>query len=160
MDLNGIRSRLARISATVVRSGDGDPVSVRMYNGLSRVDAVAALWADELLAASHAAHQPDPSRPLGFLRLFDTTTWPCMIRQNLWSHQRETSFALDFRGWTREEVLAYEADSAFGGCTGASERALIAGMGEKIAALEARAEEVWRTDEELMRFLATRGEPC
>jgi len=35
MGLNAIRSRLARIAATVAPSRADEPISVRMYNGLS-----------------------------------------------------------------------------------------------------------------------------
>jgi len=124
-----------------------------MYNGLSREDALARLWVDELLGASHASRAPDPQRPLDWLRIFDTTTHVVMIKQGKWDHRRETAFAHDFRAWTREEFLAFEKVSAFGGRVSDGERALLATMGAKIATLEERAEAVWRDDERLMRLI-------
>ena len=161
MDLKSIRNRLTRIAATVAPSREDEPISVRMYNaGLSRVDALAALWADEFLAASHASRAPDAERALGFLRIFDTTTWPVMIRQGHWSHLRETAFALNFAGWTREEVSLFAKLGDLGARFTDEEEAALEVLAPRIESLEATAEAVWANDEEQARFLSTRGEPC
>jgi hypothetical protein len=160
MDLKSIRNRLTRIAATVAPPREDEPISVRMYNGLSRVDALAALWADEFLAASHASRAPDAERALGFLRIFDTTTWPVMIRQGHWSHLRETAFALNFAGWTREEVSLFAKLGDLGARFTDEEEAALEVLAPRIESLEATAEAVWANDEEQARFLSTRGEPC
>jgi hypothetical protein len=153
MDLNGIRNRLARLAATVAVAHEEDSVSVKMYEGsLTRADALAQLWLEEKQDAARTGRAPDPQRALGFLRLFDSTTHVVMIKQGKWDHRRETAFAYDFRDWTREEFIAFEKVSAFGGRVTDAEAALLAGMGAKIATLEERAAAVWADDEERARF--------
>ena len=159
MDLKSIRNRLTRIAATVAPPREDEPISVRMYNGLSRVDALAALWVDELLAASLASRAPDAERALGFLRIFDTTTWPVMIRQGHWSHfLRKTAFALNFAGWTREEVSLFAKLGDLGARFTDEEEAALEVLAPRIESLEATAEAVWANDEEQARFLSSRGE--
>jgi hypothetical protein len=162
MDLNGIRSRLARIAATVAPPREGEPVSVRMYNGLSRADALASLWNDERRDAARTARQPDPQRVLDFLRLFDSVTHPCMIRQGHWSHTKPTSFAFDFAAWTLAEVCLFAKLGDIGGAgrLTTAELEMLGGMETKLETLGQRAEAIWASDEETMRFLTTRGEPC
>jgi hypothetical protein len=161
MDLKSIRNRLVRIAATVAPSREDEPISVRMYNaGLSREDALAALWVDELLAASHGRRAPDPQRPLDWLRIFDCTTWPLMIRRRHWDHRQCTSFAYDFRTWSLAEVSLFAKLGDLGARFTDEEEAALEVLAPRIESLEAAAEEVWRADEETIRFLSTRGEPC
>ena len=124
-----------------------------MYEGsLTRADALARLWDEEKQDAARTERQPDPVRALGFLRLFDTTTFVTMIKQGRWDHRRATAFAYDFTSWSRPEVLVFEKLSAFGGRVSDTEAALLATMEPKLTALEARAEAIWADDEERARF--------
>jgi hypothetical protein len=135
-----------------------------MYSGgLSRADALASLWNDERRDAARTGREPDPRRPLDFLRLFDSVTHPCMVTQGHWDHRRATAFAFDFAAWTLAEVCLFAKLGDLGGAGRLTdgETEMLAAMEAKLDSLAKRAEEVWRDDEERMRFLATgeRGSP-
>jgi hypothetical protein len=152
-----LRARLARLERDrgMRAEGEGEQnVSLCLYTGsMTRADALAFFWNEEKRDAEKTGRKPDPQRPLAFLRLLDTMSWPIMIRHGR-DHRRSTNFALDFSTWSGAEVAQWTKAGDLGASPPTdAEAQVICGMVAKLEALDRRAEATWADDEREMRLI-------